>query len=257
MRRILVQRGLSIGNGSIQTTVSEPVSLFSEKLSNPMKLTNNRKSAFTLIELLIVVAIIAILAAIAVPNFLEAQTRAKISRVKSDIRAIVTAMESYRVDMNLYPTPSDKNAAYIPAPKTATDMNPFETRVPVLLTTPVAYMTTRPEDPFAVTRIGESKIYHVYVMEYIQLRMDFGPLTNWRVAFNNFYEELTGHLPPSTIEYVLDSWGPDQDHDIEVPHVAPTGPHAHGEAAAYDPTNGTVSSGDILYFGSGMGFLFN
>ena len=58
--------------------------------------------AFTLIELLIVVAIIAILAAIAVPNFLEAQVRAKVSRVKSDMRAVATALESYHVDNNRY-----------------------------------------------------------------------------------------------------------------------------------------------------------
>ena len=59
--------------------------------------------AFTLIELLIVVAIIAILAAIAVPNFLEAQVRSKVSRVKSDLRSVVTALEAYAVDRNDYP----------------------------------------------------------------------------------------------------------------------------------------------------------
>ncbi len=61
------------------------------------------RRAFTLIELLIVVAIIAILAAVAVPNFLEAQVRAKIARVKTDMRTLGTALESYRVDNTGYP----------------------------------------------------------------------------------------------------------------------------------------------------------
>ena len=61
------------------------------------------KKGFTLIELLIVVAIIAILAAIAVPNFLEAQVRSKVSRVKADHRSLATAIEAYYVDNNSYP----------------------------------------------------------------------------------------------------------------------------------------------------------
>ncbi|MDX1973973.1 MAG: prepilin-type N-terminal cleavage/methylation domain-containing protein, partial [Candidatus Sumerlaeia bacterium] len=69
------------------------------------KLVHNKKTrGFTLIELLIVVAIIAILAAIAVPNFLEAQTRSKVSRVKSDMRTATTAIELYHLDNNAYPT---------------------------------------------------------------------------------------------------------------------------------------------------------
>src|SRR5436309_2575639 len=60
---------------------------------------------FTLIELLIVVAIIAVLAAIAVPNFLEAQTRSKVSRTLSDMRTIATALEAYRMDNRSYPIP--------------------------------------------------------------------------------------------------------------------------------------------------------
>jgi prepilin-type N-terminal cleavage/methylation domain-containing protein len=67
---------------------------------------------FTLIELLIVVAIIAILAAIAIPNFLAAQTRSKVTRVKGDMRTIITAIESYMVDETVYPLDYGTVAGY-------------------------------------------------------------------------------------------------------------------------------------------------
>lgn len=93
----------------------------------------SKQFAFTLIELLIVVAIIGILAAIAVPNFLNAQIRAKIARVESDMRSLATAFESYRLDRNDYPhifPPNWMDERYIP------------------LTTPVSYMSAIPKDPF-------------------------------------------------------------------------------------------------------------
>ena len=59
---------------------------------------------FTLIELLIVVAIIGIIAAIAIPNLLNAIDRGKQKRTMADLRSIGTAVESYAVDNNVYPT---------------------------------------------------------------------------------------------------------------------------------------------------------
>ncbi len=80
-----------------------------------MRAIQKEGGGFTLIELLIVVAIIAILAAIAIPNFLEAQTRSKVSRVKSDLCIIATAVESYTVDWGVTPIGFWESSQWQPA----------------------------------------------------------------------------------------------------------------------------------------------
>ena len=62
----------------------------------------NRKG-FTLIELMIVIAIIIILAAIAIPNYLRMTERAKKARISSDMASLATGLEAYRTDWGTYP----------------------------------------------------------------------------------------------------------------------------------------------------------
>ena len=62
-----------------------------------------QRKGFTLIELMIVIAIIIILAAIAIPNYLRMTDRARRSRVAGDFASIATALEAYSVDWGKYP----------------------------------------------------------------------------------------------------------------------------------------------------------
>ena len=71
---------------------------------------NRRKSrlgkgmvGFTLIELLVVVGIIAILAVVAVPNFLDARRRADEARCATNLKAIAVALQTYKIDHNRFP----------------------------------------------------------------------------------------------------------------------------------------------------------
>jgi len=71
-----------------------------------LKLRNKTKG-FTLIELMIVVAIIGILAAIAIPNFLRYQQKAKQAEAKANLGAIFTSEVSYYGENNIYATRKD------------------------------------------------------------------------------------------------------------------------------------------------------
>jgi len=91
-----------------------------------------QSNSFTLIELLIVVAIIGILAAIAVPNFLNAQMRATIAKMETDMKALGDALFMYRIDNRCYFAQMSSN--------------PYQELR--RLTTPISYIPRIPQDPF-------------------------------------------------------------------------------------------------------------
>lgn len=70
---------------------------------------------FTLIELMIVVSIIAILAGILIPNFVNARAQAMTAACESNLRSIATAAELYYADQQIYPSSGDVSASLFTA----------------------------------------------------------------------------------------------------------------------------------------------
>jgi type II secretion system protein G len=206
--------------------------------------------AFTLIELLIVVAIIAILAAIAVPNFLEAQTRAKVSRCAADMRSVRTALESYRVDTNKYPE-TDFGIANLDLPGCGM----------LRLTTPVAFITSVPKSPFTEKNMGNpgtpklSNLMGVYL--YVRaLRAESAPgvyigtagvppefdanYNEDRIRYISQNSSLASNIAQRSLGFwELKSVGPNNVDDFNT---------IGANCRRYDPTNGTISLGDVVVF---------
>ncbi len=67
------------------------------------KLNSKKTGGFTLVEIMIVVAIIALLAAVAVPSFLRARQRSQATSVKNDLRLIDAAVDQYAIETNRAP----------------------------------------------------------------------------------------------------------------------------------------------------------
>ncbi len=188
--------------------------------------------SFTLIELLIVVAIIGILAAIAVPNFLNAQTRARIARVQSDQRALALAADSYRLDRNAYPYPKTMSRHVSEV---------YE------LTTPVAYISSISlQDPFNTEKMEEQDLLSMSYTSYIwgNYRGEWG---TWWAGANGVE---VGQMPEG---FSINSPGPDHafSQAMHIPlqvrfHKAVTG-------TIYNPSNGLNSGGDLIRYGGEVG----
>ena len=179
-------------------------------------------SAFTLIELLIVVAIIAILAAIALPNFLEAQTRSKVSRVMADERSIALALDMYYIDNNTFPL-TDLGDFVAP-----TDLYYHKLRAWVAISSPVAYITTgKLIDPFRPS----------------ELRGDPAGFIQIGTGHSTVVGQSGFSLAFPRDVYALVSAGPDYLDDTAISAY----PFTYG--LAYDSTNGTRSRGDVFRCG--------
>jgi len=207
---------------------------------------------FTLIELLIVVAIIAILAAIAVPNFLEAQVRAKVTRAKSDMRSLAMAEEAYRTDWDTYTFGQGGGGWQWESP----GYNGF-----IWLTTPVAYITAAfVRDPFGLGLItAATQVRKFGFYEFAPGRAGFAS------GHNNVQTMINrGAFPADT--YELNSDGPDMRDDTgSIPALRPgdytdwSYPNEWNRnnvpailSLIYDPTNGTVSIGEIFRTGGAV-----
>ncbi|MGC9327039.1 MAG: type II secretion system protein, partial [Candidatus Hinthialibacter sp.] len=187
--------------------------------------------SFTLIELLIVVAIIGILAAIAVPNFLNAQVRAKISRCLADLRSIRTSIEMYTLDHNrpiLDPNEWANAGVY---------QRGF--RVWGSLTTPIAYISPSAFfDPFvpqenpgptdAAWEAVMDGVYHYRNIEYMRQVNNQGAADN----------------ADPTARYVARSPGPDRWYIHS--------PQRLLNWMAYDSSNGLISVGDVMTCDKGI-----
>lgn len=102
------------------------------------------KKGFTLIELMVVIVIIGILVAIALPNFISAQDRAKISSVKSNLHTVQTMLETYSVDWSgQYPPNTAMLDQEAKAKKYNKELkNPFNSSKAHIVTTDVRTLVT-------------------------------------------------------------------------------------------------------------------
>ncbi len=175
-----------------------------------LPIDGRRKGAFTLIELLIVVAIIGILAAIAIPNFQDAKMRAIVAKMQSDLKTLGDALHVYKFESRCYFAQMSNNPH-------------AELR---RLTTPIRYISDIPDDPFRLK-----------------------PSSKHPSKTANFdYSHYSYRGKKCKTGWILHGLGPDYDEDGGGSGLTPEGSTKKLFLnRLYHRTNGLRSSGDIMH----------
>ncbi|MBE7558031.1 type II secretion system protein [bacterium] len=220
------------------------------------------RRAFTLIELLVVVGIISILTAIAVPNFLHAQIRAKVARAQADLRTLATALEAYAAEQGDYPYVQDKGGVEWQMPLSA----PPGRTSPGGLTSPIPYLTRGLYDPFLLAQKeagnqGNPLLYYERCGYGFDAAGVFSEIKKVRMPVDANgtmygtapdYEEGDPAMVPTV--YVLYSVGPDLTHRVLNRDGSVLVRSRWSIYNRYDPTNGLTSPGNVVRFPSGLSF---
>lgn len=187
------------------------------------------RNGFTLIELLLVVSILGILTAALMPKMLDARTRTEVVKVRSDMRNVGLALNSFNLTHGNYP--EDRTAEFLPR------------LIP--LTTPVAFMTSIPEDSFTKglpplfkpTRATPDWMKAYRINGRIEHPMPFEYMYHNR---SDNWTDIAAN--PEAAAWALKSVGPDK---------LPVW-FKHKMLVVYDPSNGTYSIGEIIITGPNL-----
>ncbi len=221
------------------------------------------KGAFTLIELLIVVAIVGILAAIAILNFRNAHVRAQVVQSQFDLKNLDISIKQLMIDKNVMLVDLD-DRKYSWAKKRIDNVFhgigherlsfPDFNIIMSPLTSPTPYLNQLPDDPFITKLQNTDDEFNFYSHDtYIYIDNDPAEIKNNDFSSMKYYKKSDPVFHDPIIlnesEYLLHGMGPgytrvfDGENEVYLFHNIP-----------YQPTNGVYSFG-IMMLHSGEGLI--